>query len=85
MEKQLTDEQLEQLATAAKVALEQSVWMWTTAMNIWPLNSYEYRKICAAGTAAQEVHDILRALADDRSWTDERIAKCFYGSHVSFR
>lgn len=84
MRKQLTDEQLEQLGALLKHQHEQALEAWRLAMKAMPLQSYEYRRICAAGKAIQKAHRTLWSIADDRGWSDEKLQATFSYTSCAF-
>lgn len=84
MRKNLTDEQLEQLGLLAKQQYEQAIETWRAAMKSLPLSSRQYRLICTAGRAARRVHDALFAAADDRGWSEEKLAATFSETGCGF-
>ena len=51
---------------------------WELAMRTMPINSPQYRKICAAGHKTQDAYNGLRFEAETRGWDDNRIREVFF-------
>lgn len=63
--KTLTKEHVEVMAQAAEIAYKAHMDIWKTAMRGLPINSKEYRDICAAGKKTRQVHEMVYSKAFD--------------------
>jgi hypothetical protein len=84
MNKKLTDEELESMGRKAKQMHEDAIELWKESMKVLPLASRQYKKICRAGRAVQDMNVVLWGIAEDRQWTFERMADVFSNTSCSF-
>ncbi len=77
MEKEMSDEQIEQLGAELAQLYQSAVSVWKARINSLPLNSKQYNSICKTGKEINKCANLLRNEAEDRGWSDDRVKRVF--------